>query len=159
MLFDKKYKIPLQVSPEVFKERILGQHFKVHDLDFEVYDHVEDDGIIKIIPHAESVARTTNTLPITHLSIEKDDSTTGEHIEAFFHIRKVDKGLPLFFILLFSGLVIAGIIGINYEALAKTSKLLLGIGAVGLLITFLKLNRGYYDYIRKIRAWVETHAM
>ncbi len=158
MIFDKKYKIPLEVTPETFKERVLGEHFKVHHLDFEVYDHVEPDGIIKIFPHAESVSRTT-TLPITHLTIVKDNSETGNHIEAFFHIRRIDKGLPLFFLLLFLGTLIAGIIGLNYEALAKTSKIFIGLGAVGLLLTYLKLNSGYYDYIRKIRAWVETHAM
>ncbi len=158
MVFDKTYKIPLEVSPEVFKERILGEHFKVHHLDFEVYDHVEEDGIIKIFPHSESVSRTT-TLPITHLTIVKDNSGSGNYIKAYFHIRKIDKGLPLFFLLLFLGTLIVGIIGLNNEALARTSKIFLIIGAIGTILTFLKLNKGYYDYIRKIKAWVETHAM
>ncbi len=158
MIFDRNYNIPLEVTPKTFKERILGEHFKVHHLDFEVYDHVEEDGVIKIFPHSESVSRTT-TLPITHLTIKPNKDGNGNHIHAFFHIRKIDKGLPLFFILLFAGTLIAGIIGINYENLVKTSTVFIGIGSVGLLLTFLKLNSGYYDYIRKIKAWVETHAM
>ncbi len=158
MIFDRKYKVPLQVSEETFKERVLGQHFKIHNIDFEVYDHVEDDGVIKIFPHAEYINRTT-TLPITHLTIEPNKNDDGKHVEVFFHVRKIDKGLPLFFLILWSAALIIGLVGLQYENLVKTSYVFIGIGALGIILTFLRLNRGYYDYCRKIKSWVESHAM
>ncbi len=157
MIFERKYKIPLQVPLKTFEDRILGEHFKIHDIDFEVYDHVDND-MIKIIPHAEYVKKAT-TLPITHLNIIRDADNTPKNIEAQFHIRKIDKGLPLFFIILGIASLIIGIIGLNYENLVKTSYVFIGFGIVELIFTFLRLNRGYYDYVRKIKSWVETHAM
>jgi len=70
------------------KANFLGQHFKIHDLDFEI---MGDDDIIRVIPHAETEDHVY-TLPITRLRFIPTDN--GTIIKMLAKPRRIDIGGP-----------------------------------------------------------------
>lgn len=156
-MYEKKIKIPIEVDKDTFYSRIMGKKFHVHDLEFEVYSKRNDRGEVKIIPHAENVNRTT-TLPITLVTV--NETSDPPYVLAHYHMRSIDIGLPKFLTIFFAGMFIIGVIAyFSSVGFRSTGLIFAGISIVGFLIMLLKLNKGYYDYIRKIHHWLEAQAM
>lgn len=155
MLFKRIKKIPLHVDESTFKQRITGKHINIHNFDFEVAEKPETNSL-KIYPHTENDDRTT-TLPITDVTFGTKDEQPLAIAE--FHMRSIDRGLPTFFILLFNAILLAGIICQAFESLAKTGLVFIIIGIAGNIILYFSMTRGYFDYIKKIKNWLETQAM
>ncbi len=53
MIFTRTYRYQTSLKIDDIKRRLLGQHVKIHNLDFEV---MEKDEMIKVVPYAEQDA-------------------------------------------------------------------------------------------------------
>lgn len=155
MIFSRTYRYVSSNSEEDIKGRLLGKHMKVHDLDFEVS---EKGRMLKIIPHAEQETGI-KTLPITHVEFKgKGDKT---HVVLNSKMRKIDSGGPLLIMVFVFFLVGAAVLllafgGKQYDTYTYT------LGIIGILIFAIfwtRMERGYFDYVRKIRDFVKKQAV
>lgn len=153
MIFRRYYTMQSKQNAESLKASLLGKHLKIHQTDFEIFDL---NGVVKIIPHAES-DEAVHTLPITELKLIPNASTTTIKMKS--KPRRIDIGgiyLLMVFILF---LIIASIIiyiSLN-ESYHKVSYILFGSGAVIFILVWLRMEQGYFDYIRKTKKWVAEH--
>jgi len=153
MIFRRYSTIQSNKNAEDVKRYLLGQHFKVHVLDFEIS---EKDGDIKIIPHAEHEEHIY-TLPITRLRFAP--SSKGSTIKMMSKPRRIDIGGPYLIMIFVTFMVIAGIMLYllgegKYE---NTAYILGGLGILIFGFLWFRLERGYFDYIRKINKWVKAN--
>jgi len=135
--------------------KLKGQHFKVHQLDFEV---MERYGMLKIIPHTEYNDERIYTLPITHLHLQ--DDVGGTTIKIKSKPRRIDIGGPKIALIFILFITLTGVI-VYLSEMAQyytAAYILMVLGVVFLFIFFYRMNNGYYDYIRKIKAWVKSQA-
>jgi hypothetical protein len=153
MIFRRSYTINTSLSKDEIRDKLIGQHVKVHGLDFEVMDK---GGIMKVIPHTELAEEKVYTLPITHLLIKESGGKTKIKMKS--KPRRIDIGGPtiaLFFILF---MMIAGV-AMLYSGETDYTKAaygMIGIGLVLLLVFALRMGSGYFDYIKKIKSWVKS---
>ena len=151
MLFTRTHKYTFAVSKEELTGRLLGKHVKIHDLDFEV---LEKGSALSIIPHAEQVV-AIKTLPITSVDLIADGKNTKAVIT--FKMRGFDSGGPMLVIIFCSFMLIAAAVLFNVAGEEKTlSYTLVGISAAIIVIFSIRMQTGYFDYIRKIRAYVKS---
>lgn len=151
MIFNRTYKCKTNLSKDAIVDKLKGKTFQVHDLNFEV---MEKGDMMKIIPHAEN-SKGLKTLPITHLKI---DSGTHSTITIKSKPRRIDAGGPyvlmLFCLFLF-------VIGLGFMILDPDSfQISIVMTAVSVLIFgifWFRMQMGYFDYIRKIKAYVKTN--
>lgn len=155
MLFSRTYKYQSSMGIEDIKSNLLGKHLKVHNLDFEV---LEKDQMIKIIPHAEQV-ESVKTLPITHVEFNGSGKTTQVIVSS--KIRKIDKGGPMLVVTFCAFMLIAAVLfmlngGKDYEGFTYW---MLGI-SIGIFVIFwIRMESGYFDYVRKIRDYIKTQSV
>lgn len=153
MIFQKTYRYQSTMPIDDIKSRLLGKHVQIHKLDFEIF---EEDDILKIIPHAEKET-AVKTLPITRVELTKNDSKTSIKIKC--KIREIDSGGPYllisFSLFMFIGSLVAflatGAKG-EYGSLIYT---MLGISVGMFTIFWIRMEQGYFDYVRKIREYVK----
>jgi len=143
------------MRPDDIKGRLLGKHVKVHNMDFEVS---ENDRVLRIIPHAEQ-ENEIKTLPITHIEFKGKGDKTQVVINS--KMRKIDSGGPLLIMIFCAFLLIACVM--TY-VLGKTELMTytytFGIIGVGIFLVFwLRMERGYFDYVRKIRDYVKNQSV
>jgi len=141
------------MSAEEIKKRLVGTHVKVHQLDFEIY---EKEHMIKIIPHAEQETNI-KTLPITHVEFTGKGDKTQVHISS--KMRKIDKGGPLIlltfcFFMLAAALIM--LISLREEGFEVYAFPMLGVSLLVFIVFWVRLESGYFDYIRKIRDYVKA---
>lgn len=151
MLFTRTYRYRVQKPIDTVKDQLLGQHVRIHQLDFEIS---ERDGVLKIIPHAENI-EGLRTLPITHLEFEgRGQEQTRVKITA--KMRRIDKGGPLLIIIFCLFLVIAALIlGIyGKEGFMPYVLVMGGLALVIFAVFWIRMESGYFDYVRKIRDFV-----
>ncbi len=154
MLFTRTYRYQSAMKVDDIKSRLLGKHVKVHNLDFEVY---EKDRMLRIIPHAEQVT-DIKTLPITHIEFKDKGDKTQVVISS--KIRKIDQGGPMilmvFVICMLVGAVLFMLLG-GEEGIQFTYTLL-GIALVIFAIFWMRMQAGYFDYVRKIRDYIKKQS-
>lgn len=148
MLFARSYRLSSNHSVESIKAALLGDMFKVHNLDFEVY---ESDECIKIIPHAEK-EKNIKTLPITHVDLEGRGDTTN--LKVSYKIRKIDQGGP-YLLVTFCFFLLAGAIAFYMAHEHTLSYLMLGISAIIFGAFWVKMQAGYFDYVAKIKKHIK----
>ena len=155
MIFSRTYRYQSSMRPDDIKGRLVGKHVKVHNMDFEVS---EKDRMLRIIPHAEE-ENEIKTLPITHVELTGKGDKTQVVISA--KMRKIDSGGPLLIVIFCLFLLIASgatfYFGKN-EYLTYTYTLG-SIGALILLVFWLRMERGYFDYVRKIRDYIKNQSV
>lgn len=153
MIFSRTYRYESTSSEKDLKDRLLGKHMTVHNLDFEVS---EKGKMLKIIPHAEQETGIM-TLPITHIEFKgKGDKT---QVVMSTKMRKIDSGGPMLIMFFVSFLVIASAI---LFAMNEGRNYAVTLGAAGLLIFavfWTRMETGYFDYVRKIRDFVKKQAV
>jgi hypothetical protein len=152
MLFTRHFRYQTSMPAEDIKKRLVGQHVKVHHLDFEIY---EKDHMIKIIPHAEQETNI-KTLPITHVEFTGKGDKTQVLISS--KMRKIDKGGPLIlltfcFFMLAAALVM--LLSLKEDGFEVFAFPMLGVSLLVFIIFWVRLESGYFDYIRKIRDYVK----
>lgn len=153
MIFSRTYRYNSSLRPDDIKGRLIGKHVKVHNLDFEVY---ETDKVIRIIPHAEQET-DIKTLPITHIELNNSGDKTQIRINS--KMRKIDSGGPMLIVIFCAFLLIAASISfVVGKDMAIYTYLFGGIGVAIFLIFWMRMERGYFDYVRKIRDYVKSQS-
>lgn len=151
MFFTRTHRYTTLIAKEDLRNRLLGQHLTVHKLDFEVLD---DDGIIRVIPHAEEIEEI-KTLPITSIRFVQDGKTTKVEIKS--KMRKFDAGGPLILVLFCLFLIVFSVVLFFASKDGTLSYMLLAFGVVILTIFWIRMELGYFDYVRKIHTYLKAH--
>lgn len=152
MIFNTTSRIKSKHSPEIIKNKLLGQRVLVHQLDFEV---LESNGMLKVIPHAENI-EGLKTLPITHIEMEPNSSDTTIKISS--KPRRIDVG-GLYLIVAFVIFMFAVAVYFWKAYPDETFIIplaLLAVGVIIFIVFMLRMQSGYYDYIRKIRHFLKA---
>lgn len=152
MIFSRHFKYHTDLPAEEIRKRLVGKHVKVHNMDFEIY---EKDRMIKIIPHAEQET-AIKTLPITHVEFDGEGNRTKVHISS--KMRKIDKGGPLIlmtFVGFMLGAALIMLLSLKDEGFEVYAVPMLIVGLLVFIIFWIRLESGYFDYIRKIRNYVK----
>ena len=155
MLFSRTYRYSSTMPIEDIKNRLIGKHVKVHNMDFEVY---EKDRVLRIIPHAEQ-ENSIKTLPITHVELEGKGNKTQVVINS--KMRKIDSGGPLLIVIFCSFMLIAAVLFFIFgkaEYLSFTYTLL-AISIAIFMVFWVRMEKGYFDYIRKIRDYIKHQSV
>lgn len=150
MLFARSYRLSTSKSVESIKAALIGKHFKVHNLDFEIY---ERDKYIKIIPHAEA-ERDLKTLPITHVELNGKGDTTDVRVS--YKIRKIDQGGP-YLIVVFCLFMLIGAGAFYFNNEHNLTLVMLGVGVVIFGVFWMKMQTGYFDYANKIKHYMKQN--
>lgn len=151
MFFTRTHRYTTTLTQGDLRQRLVGKHLTIHNLDFEVQDKEE---YLKIIPHAEEIEEI-KTLPETYVDFATEGSSTKVTIKC--KMRKFDSGGPYilllfcFFMLLFSGILLFT------TPQRELSYTLLAIGVGILTIFWVRLEMGYFDYVRKIHGYLKQH--
>lgn len=150
MFFTRTQRYHFPIPKEDFRTRLIGKHVKIHDLDFEVYERGQT---LKIIPHAELVD-DLKTLPITDVELSSDGNATNVIITS--KMRKLDMGGPQLILLFCGFLLLASLILLMVGRERLFTYTLLGISTLVFTIFWVRMEMGYFDYVRKIRDYVKN---
>ena len=150
MIFRRYYTIQSNKNADEIKRKLVGQHLKVHVLDFEVSERESD---LKIIPHAEHDDHVY-TLPITRLKISS--GSKGAVIKMMSKPRRIDIGGPYLIMIFVTFMLIASVLLYLFGkgSYNVTAYILAGIALFIFLLLWFRLQVGYFDYIHKIKKWV-----
>lgn len=154
MFFRKYYSFSSTKNVAEIKKNLLGQHLKVHDLDFEIF---EKNNSLKIIPHTEFSERSIYTLPITKLTFKENNGKVT--INMMSKPRRIDVGGPnILMIFILFALITAIILYVKGgEGYYKVVYVIFAVALSIFALFWFRLHQGYFDYIRKIRNWVKSH--
>jgi hypothetical protein len=153
MFFTRTQKYHFQISRNDLKNRLIGKHVKIHNLDFEVFDN----GImLSIIPHTEQV-NAIKTLPVTDVELREERNGTKVIITS--RMRKLDSGGPLLLVIFCIFMYVASFILLYVGGEKPITYTMLSIASVILLIFSLRMQMGYFDYVRKVRGYVKNRAL
>lgn len=153
MLFNRTYNFTSKQPADEIKKRLLGNHLDLHHLDFEILDK---EHMLKIIPHAENID-AVKTLPITHVSFASNGK--GTRVKVAAHMRRIDAGGPILLTVFCAITMIAG--AIVYFMKPEESYIAMALFALGFIIFIVfwfRMERGYFDYVRKIKSYIKTHS-
>ncbi len=151
MIFTRTRRYTLPVSREDFINRLAGKHFRIHDLDFEVYDQ---ETLLKIAPHAEDL-NEIRTLPITDVDVIKKGN--ANEVVLTSRIRVIDYGGPLLVMMFCAFLFCSSLVMFLMGGEPFITYLLLGASLLVFSIFWIRMERGYFDYVRKLEKFVKTH--
>jgi hypothetical protein len=146
------------VPVEDMKSRLLGKHVQIHKLDFEIQE--KEDATLQITPHTEQV-EAIKTLPVTDVEFqEKGDNT---NVTLRFKLRATDAGGPyLLIVFCFLMLIVGSLfytLGDGKKEYSTTAWVMFGISALTFVVFWLRMETGYFDYIRKIRSYVKKQTL
>lgn len=153
MLFTRQFQFNCSKNAESLYKQFLGKHVTIHHLDFEVFDEGDH---FKVIPHTEN-SDQIYTLPITKVTISKNNQ--GTIVKIKFSPRHIDIGGPYLLLLFIGFAIIAGLLLLWFNTNTQTAYLILGMAIVVFAIMWYRMERGYFDYIRKIKKWIKSHAI
>lgn len=154
MIFRRTYRYHSAMPVDDIKNRLLGKHMKVHNMDFEVS---EKDRMLRIIPHAEQIT-AIKTLPITHIEFKDRGEKTQVVISS--KMRKIDSGGPTLIITFCAFMLIGAILFFIFgrQEYASFTYTLLIISLAIFAVFWTRMESGYFDYIRKIRDNVKSES-
>ncbi len=147
-MFTRTFSCQTSMSKASLKNRLIGNHVSIHNLDFEIME--KNDNKLRIIPHAEQIDEI-RTLPITY--VELDESSGNTRIKITSHIRKLDAGGPMLMVILCSLLIVAGLV-LFFLQEHLVSGLVLAIGIITFSVFRFNLEKSYFDYVRRIQMHV-----
>ncbi len=150
MFFTRSFSYQSSLTREDLKNRLLGKHVKIHNLDFEV---MEDEEMLSIIPHAEQ-EEAIKTLPITWVKFNDVGGKTKVIIKS--EMRKLDMGGPMLVLIACAILfIVSGVL--HYVAQEPMlTYMLSGAGLAIFIIFWVRMETGYFDYVRKVRSYVKS---
>lgn len=154
MMFNRTYRFSSSHNAAQIRENLIGQHMTIHHLDFEIQ---ERDRMIKIIPHAENVEEL-KTLPITH--VELQETSNGTNVKVKSHPRRIDVGGPNLIIVfcIFALLVGALLYFLRPHDSPFPPLAIASVGVLVFIIFWIRMEAGYFDYVRKIKKFVKSRA-
>ncbi len=146
----RSYKFP--VSRQDLKNRLIGNHVKIHNLDFEVF---EEDQKLRIIPHAEQ-EEAIKTLPITDVEMREEGGSTKVIVTS--KMREFDAGGPMLIMVFCSFMFAASMVLFFLKVEPIVMYILLGMSVFIFSVFCIRLQMGYYDYVRKVQEYVKNKA-
>lgn len=152
MIFNRTLKVKTRMSAEAIREKLLGRKINIHSLDFEVFDRGD---MLKIIPHAEN-ATGLKTLPITHI-IYGNNGAQDVILTIKTKPRRIDAGGP-YMVVIFGIFMIVVATGF-YLFQPKNfliSAVIGGAALVFLTVFAIRMQTGYYDYVRKLQKFIKN---
>lgn len=152
MLFTTIHTYYFAMRKEELKSRLVGRHVSIHNLDFEV---LEKDNKLSIIPHAEQV-EGIKTLPITSVVFKEENNQTKVVVTS--KMRNLDSGGPLLLISFCAFIFIASFFMYTVNREQNLAFLLMGISVSILTLLGVRLQTGYFDYVRKVREYIRSKA-
>ena len=152
MIFTSTRNYRFQVPKEELKNRLIGNHVKIHNLDFEVF---EQEGALRIVPHAEQV-ETIKTLPITNVDMTQEGDKTRVTITS--KMREFDAGGPMLIVVFCAFMFAASMVLLYVGGEPLVTYTLLGISLGIFTIFWIRLQMGYFDYVRKVRSYIKSKA-
>jgi hypothetical protein len=152
MFFTRTHTYRFSVTKEDLKNRLIGRHVKIHNLDFEVLDK---DHKLSIVPHAEQITEI-KTLPITSIVFNDEGGKTKVIIRS--KMRQLDLGGPYLITIFCLFMFIASLVLFKIANEPFIAYTLLGLSVGIFTIFWIRLEIGYFDYVRKIRAYVKSKA-
>lgn len=153
MIFKRTYRLSSSKSLDEIKKSLVGNKVDVHQLSFEIIDK---ENMLKIIPHAEHDEKL-RILPITHLVISGSGNNTKVKMSS--KPRRTDVGGPNLLVIFCIFIFVAAL----WMFLAKRDQMFFAsivLGSIGLLvfvIFWIKMEAGYFDYVRKLRDFVKSN--
>ncbi|MCD6012450.1 MAG: hypothetical protein K0Q79_2312 [Flavipsychrobacter sp.] len=151
MFFTRTHTYHFPVPKDDLKNRLIGRHVKIHDLDFEIMDRDEK---LTIIPHAEQIS-DIKTLPIT--SVEMNEAGGKTKVKVTSRMRALDSGGPILIVIFCAFMLVASMV-MYFIGEPLVCYTLLGISAGIFTIFWIRLETGYFDYVRKVHAFVKEKA-
>lgn len=151
MIFKRTYRYQSSMPLQEIKNKLIGKHIETHHLDFEIS---EKNGMLRIIPHAEHEPGV-KTLPITHVDLKNKGQSTSLKISS--KMRRIDSGGPYLVTIFCFFLLIAAAMFFFLGGPEHTQYVYV-LGALGLLILiifWMKMEKGYFDYVRRIRDYIK----
>ena len=152
MFFTRTHTYHFPVPKDDLKNRLIGNHVKIHDLDFEIIDREEK---LTIIPHAEQIS-DIKTLPITNVVMSEAGGKTKVVVTS--KMRALDSGGPFLIVIFCAFMLIAASVMYLIIREPVVAYTLFGISAGIFTIFSIRLEMGYFDYVRKVHAFVKTKA-
>lgn len=150
MFFTRTYEYDLNVSKDEFMKRLIGRHVSIHNMDFEIY---EQEDRLCVAPHAEQVT-DIKTLPITWIDLKNNGGKFRVMMRS--NIRQLDAGGPKLISIFCVFLLIAAVVlFITSGGDRKIGLTFLGLDAIIYSLFWLRMKRGYLDYVHKIRDYVK----
>lgn len=153
MFFTRTYTHRFPISKEELTKQLVGKHVQIHNLDFEV---VQKEHKLSIIPHAEQIEEI-KTLPITSVVLTDEGGRTKAVIKS--KMRQIDSGGPfliiIFCMIMFVTSVLFYWLG-DERVIAYT---LFAMSVAAFSAFWFRLQTGYFDYVRKIHAYVKSKGM
>lgn len=152
MIFKRTSRLKTTLSLDEVKDRLSRKQFKVHDMDFEI---AEKERMLKVIPHAEHI-QSIKTLPITHVDVQ-GNGATGSRIVLTSKPRRIDVGGP-YLIVIFCLFCIVGasiFYFINPDESFMPPLTMAGVGILIFIVFWIRMESGYFDYVRKIREYIK----
>ena len=150
MFFTRTHEFSINIPKDEFKNRLIGKHVKIHNLDFEV---IESEYNLTIIPHAEQV-NEIKTLPVTILDFKEENGKTKVIMRS--RLRELDAGGPQLIMIFCVFLLAASIVLFLTSEDLKITFTFLGIFILTFSTFWYRMQTGYFDYVRKIKAYVTT---
>ena len=152
MFFTRTSSYQTALTRDDLKGRLIGKHVKIHNLDFEV---LEDEGSLAIIPHAEQ-EEAIKTLPITWVNLSENGGSNKVVITS--RIRKLDLGGPIL-VLISCGILFLISAILYFVAKEPILTYVLAGAGLGIFIMFwVRMQMGYFDYVRKVKEYVISKA-
>jgi hypothetical protein len=155
MIFNRTYNLHSTKKNSDIKSSLLGKKFPVHKIEFEI---VDVNGITRVVPHAEEIeGERILTLPVTRISIT--DANNGSKVKLSSHPRRTDIGGPM---LLMIACILFFIVGLalyykGTEDVHGAAKIMLLISSITAILMWIKMELGYFDYVRKIKNYIKAN--
>ncbi len=152
MLFTRIHTYYFPMRKEELKNRLVGNHLRIHNLDFEI---LEREKKLSIIPHAEQIDATM-TLPITSVVFNEEGNQTKVTVTS--RMRQLDSGGPMLIMTFCAFMFIISMLLYSQNRESNLAFTLMGISTSILTLFSIRLQLGYFDYIRKVREYVKNKA-
>jgi len=152
MFFTRTHSFNSPVSKKELQKRLLGEHVRIHNLDFEIVDR---ENALVIIPYSEQ-EESIKTLPITDVDISEEGGQSKVTLTS--KMRPADSGGPnlilIFCFFLFLAAFILHMVDKNGDW--TVTYILLGIDVFIFSMFIFRLRTGYFDYVKKVHGYVQS---
>lgn len=148
-MFTRTRQYQFSIPKELLKYRLVGNHITIDRKDFSV---LENEQAISIVPTTETESGRT-TLPITQLELKDDGNRTEMVITSRMHT--IEAGAQML-IMLFCVFFLAAsliLLFVGHDLMVTLS--LCCISVLVFIFFLVRLQMGYFGYVRKIRAHIK----
>ncbi|MCD6010639.1 MAG: hypothetical protein K0Q79_501 [Flavipsychrobacter sp.] len=148
-MFTRTRQYQFSIPKELLRYRLVGNHITIHRRDFTV---LENEQSISITPTIENESGRT-TLPITQVELKDDGNKTEMVITSTMHT--IEAGAQMLIMLFCVFFLAASLILLYVGQDIMITVSLCSISFLVFIFFLIRLQLGYFDYVRKIRSYVK----